>query len=100
MFYAKIQDSWENDFRGKSPVDSADTLWVKTSSKSLYLAPFPRKDVFCVLRKKYNGRKKWRENDFWEKSSVDSADTLWVKNFVKITLSRSVSEINPYLRLT
>ena len=31
---------------------------------------------------------------FWEKSPVDSADTLRIKNFVEITLSRSVSEIN------
>ena len=31
---------------------------------------------------------------------VDSADTLWVKIFVEIALSRSVSEINAFLRLT
>ena len=30
--------------------------------------------------------------------SVDSADTLWVKNFVEIALSRSISEINSFLR--
>ena len=36
------------------------------------------------------------ENDFWGKSPVDSADTLWVKNYVKITLSHSVSEINTF----
>ena len=29
LFYGKISHSWENDFWGKSPVDSADTLWVK-----------------------------------------------------------------------
>ena len=46
-----------------------------------------------------DGRQKWRENDFCEKSTVDSADTLWVKNIVKIALSRSVSEINPFLHL-
>ena len=40
------------------------------------------------------------ESDFWGKSPVDSADTLRVKNFVKITLSRYVSEINPYFRST
>ena len=43
---------------------------------------------------------KWRENDFWEKSPVDSPDTLRVKNFVKIALSRSIIEINMFLRLT
>ena len=37
---------------------------------------------------------------FCEKSPVESADTLWVKNFVVITLSRSVSEINAFLRFT
>ena len=44
-----------------------------------------------------DGRQKWQENDFCETSPVDSPDTLWVKNFVKITLSRSVSEINTFL---
>ena len=39
-----------------------------------------------------------RENDFWEKSPVDSEGTLWVKNFVKIALSRTVSEIAAFLR--
>ena len=29
LFYEKIPYSWENDFWGKSPVESADTLWVK-----------------------------------------------------------------------
>ena len=41
-----------------------------------------------------------REINFCEKSPVDSADTLWVKNFVEIALSRSVSKINTFLRLT
>ena len=45
-----------------------------------------------------DGRQKWRENDFCKKLPVDSADTLWVKIFVEIALSRSVSEINAYLR--
>ena len=36
---------------------------------------------------------------FWEKSEVDSSATLWVTNFVEITLSRSVSEINAFLCL-
>ena len=36
------------------------------------------------------------EKDFWGKSPVDSADTLWVKNFVEITLSHSLFEINKF----
>ena len=44
--------------------------------------------------------KNWQENDSWEKSAVDSANTLWVKKFVKITLSRTVSEINAFLHFT
>ena len=32
----------ENDFGENSPVDPADTLWVKNSSKSLFLTPFLR----------------------------------------------------------
>ena len=39
-------------------------------------------------------------NDFCKTSPVDSADILWVKNFVEIALSRSISEINGFLRLT
>ena len=29
---------------------------------------------------------------------VDSADTLWVKNFVEISLSLSISEINCFMQ--
>ena len=47
-----------------------------------------------------DGCQKWQENDFWEKSAVDCAGTLWVKNFVEIALSRSISEISRFLRLT
>ena len=53
VFYAKIQDSWENDFWGKSPVDSVDTLRVKnfveiTLSRSVskintFFLPFTQK---------------------------------------------------------
>ena len=46
IFYEEIQDGrqkWqENDIWNNTPVDSADTLRVKISSKSLYLAPFLR----------------------------------------------------------
>ena len=41
VFYAEIQDGcqrWqENDFWEMSPADSADTLWVKILSNSLYI---------------------------------------------------------------
>ena len=47
-----------------------------------------------------DGRQQWRENDFPEKLPVDSADTLWVKILIEIGLSRSISEINAFLRLT
>ena len=36
------------------------------------------------------------ENDFWGKSPVDYSDTLRIKNFIKIALSRTVSEINAF----
>ena len=45
-----------------------------------------------------NVHQKWQENDFWKKSPVDSADNLRVKNFVEIALSRSINEINRFLR--
>ena len=37
---------------------------------------------------------------FTAEIKMAAKNTLWVKNFVKITLSRSVSEINAFLRLT
>ena len=37
---------------------------------------------------------------FCKKSPVDSAYTMWVKNFIKIALSRAVSEINALSRST
>ena len=47
-----------------------------------------------------DGHQKWQENDFWEKSLVDSVDTLRIKNFIKITLSRTVIEINVFFPFT
>ena len=46
------------------------------------------------------GCQKWREYEFCEMSPIDSADILHVKNFIEIALSRSVSCINRFLRLT
>ena len=91
-FYVKIPHSWENDFRGKSPVDSADTPRVKNFVEIIISLPFQDKHIFCVLCR----NEKWQPNDFWEKSPVDSADTVCVKNSVEIALHHSVSEINPY----
>ena len=58
--------------------------------------------IFCgfFYAEIQNGHQKWRENDFWEKSPVDSADNLQVNNFVEIAPSRSISEINRFLRFT
>ena len=85
-------------FGKKSPVDSADTLWVKHFIKIALSRSVSKINAFFCFTQIQDGRQKWRENDFWKKS-LDSADTLWVKNFVEIALSHSVSEINPYLRL-
>ena len=41
--------------------------------------------------------KKCRKNDFCEKSPVHSANTLGIKNVIKISLSRTVSEIKVFL---
>ena len=43
--------------------------------------------------------KSGKKTIFDKKWPVDSADTLWVKNFVKITLSHSISEINMFLQI-
>ena len=56
--------------------------------------------MFLFYAEIQNGHQKWQENNFWEKSPVDSADNLRVKNFVEITLSRSISEINRFLHFT
>ena len=45
-------------------------------------------------------RQKWQEIDVWEKSPIDLTDNLGVKNFDQITLSRTVSVINVFLRFT
>ena len=56
--------------------------------------------LFCVLQRNSRWPPKVAGKRIWAMSPVDSADTLWVKNFVEITLSRSVSEINMFLRFT
>ena len=44
--------------------------------------------------------KKWQESDFCKMSPVHSADTVQVQDFVKISLSHTVSKINALLRFT
>ena len=61
---------------------------------------FRDKGVFTFKAEIQDGRQKWRENDFWEKLPVHSAYSLWVKNFFEIALSRSICEINVFLRFT
>ena len=61
---------------------------------------FRDKRIFAFNAEIQDGHQKWRENDFCEKSLVDPADTLWVKIFDEIALSRTVSEIKAFLRIT
>ena len=84
-FYAKIQDSWENDFWGKSQVDSADTLWVKSFVKITLSRSVSEINTFLAFYAEIqNGHQKRWENDLWQKSPVYSADTLWVKHFIAL----------------
>ena len=52
--------------------------------------------IFAFYAEIQDGRQKWRESDFCEKPPVDSADNLQVRNFVEITLSRTVCQINVF----
>ena len=54
---------------------------------------------FCIYAEIQYGRQKWWENHFRQKVANNSTHTLWVKNFIKIVLSRTVSEINTFLHL-
>ena len=61
----------------------------------------PKINAFFHFTQKFKmATKKWRQSDFCKMSPVHSADTLWVQNFVKIALSRTVCEINTFLRFT
>ena len=52
------------------------------------------KCIFAFYVEIQDGRQKWWESDFCEKPPVDSADNLQVRNFIEITLSRTVCQIN------
>ena len=54
------------------------------------------KCIFAFYAEIQDGRQKWQESDFCLKSPVDSLYTLRAKNFVKIALSRTVSEISVF----
>ena len=90
----------ENDFCKKSPVDCRHPVGQKFRRNGSISLRYQDKHIFAFNAEIKDSRQKWQENDFCEKWPVNFADTLWVKNFVKIALSRSVSEINTFLRLT
>ena len=69
----------------KSPVYSADTLWVKNFVEIALSRTVSEINAFS--QKSKMAAKNGRVNDFREKSPVDTAHTLWVKNFVEIALS-------------
>ena len=54
------------------------------------------KCVFAFYAEIQDDCQKWRESDFCEKSPVHPTDNLQVRNFVEITLSRMVSQINVF----
>ena len=58
------------------------------------------KCVFVFYAEIQDGCQKWQQSDFCEMSPVHSADALRVKKFIKITLSRTISEINALLHFT
>ena len=57
---------------------------------------FRDKGAFAFYAEIQDGRQKWRESDFCLKSPVYSSYTRWAKNFVKLALSRTVSEISVF----
>ena len=103
-FYAEIQDGrqkWrEYEFWEKSPVDCRYHKGQKFRQNRSILHRFRDKCVFAFYAETQDGHQKWREDELWEKLPADSADTLWVKNFVAITVSCNVSEINLFLHFT
>ena len=93
-----IFDIWVN-YSAEIPYGS------KISTKPLSLAQFSRYKCFCVLQflrkiRKFKMAAIFGETKFFENWVFHSAYTLRVENFVEIALSRSISEINTFLRLT
>ena len=56
---------------------------------------FRDKCVFALYAEIQDGRPKWQDRIF-EKRRQLTADTLGVENYIKITLSHTVSEINAF----
>ena len=77
-------------FGGKSPVDLADTLWIKNLVKNLSHT-ISEINAFLRFTQKFRMAAKWRENDFWEKLPVHSLDCG--AKIVQIALSCTDSEI-------
>ena len=91
----------ENDCWEKSPVQSTDTLWVKSFAKITPSCSVSQINTFfCFTQKFKMAAKSGGKTLLCKKSPVHSADTLRVKNFLEIALSRSVSEINTFLNFT
>ena len=73
-------------------------IWgCKISSRLLHLAPYSRSMHFCVLCRNSRWPQKKQDNNFRKKVPDDSACILRDKNFVLITLTCTVSEINEFL---
>ena len=89
-------------FAKKSPLDSADTLWVKNFVKIALSRSISKINAFLCLTQKFKMAAKSGGKMFFfcEIMPVDSADTVRVKNFVEIAQFRSVSEINTFLHFT
>ena len=61
---------------------------------------FRDKHIFAFYTEIQDGRQKWQENNVWETVANDSMNTLGLKNFVKISLSCTVSKISTFLHFT
>ena len=66
---------------------------------TLFHTVFKKKMFLHFMQKFKMAAKNSGKNDFWEKLPVDFGDTLRGQNFAEIDLSRTVSEINSFLRL-
>ena len=102
VFYTEIQDScqrWrENDFWEKSPVDSAETLWVKNFVQIVLSRTVIEINTFLPFMKKFKMAAKNSGKTIFGKSHQYC---LQISCGSKIsTKSRTVSEINAFLRFT
>ena len=79
-FYAKIQDGgqkwWDYDFWGKSPVDSVDTLWVKTSVEITLPCTVSEINLFLCFMQKFKMAAKDGEKTIFGESRQYSLQIL------------------------